>query len=84
MRLHNAAEALLAAREQYRGQIAPADSAVPGLYAGIILAEDDRHGTACGLVVQGDQSRGAASTGWKSLPGADSSLITETMDTHPG
>lgn len=54
LRIRNAADALLAAREQYRGQIAPTDSSVPDLYASRVLAEDDRHGTACGLVVQGD------------------------------
>jgi hypothetical protein len=54
MRLRNAAEALLAARDEYRGRIAPSDDAVPGLYASYILAEDDRYGSACGLVVQGD------------------------------
>jgi hypothetical protein len=54
MRLRNAADALLAARDEYCGRIAPSDDAVPGLYASYLLAEDDRYGSACGLIVQGD------------------------------
>jgi hypothetical protein len=61
MRLGNAADALLAAREKYRGRMAPSDDAVPGLYADYILAQDDRYGSACGLVVQGD------SISWRSI-----------------
>jgi hypothetical protein len=61
LRLGTAADALLAAREQYRGQLTPTDAALPGLYASHILAEDDRHGAAVGLVVQGD------SVSWSSL-----------------
>ena len=54
LRIHNAADALVAAREELRGRIAPCDSALPGLYVSRILAADDRHGAGLGLVVQGD------------------------------
>lgn len=60
-RLHHAADALVAARELYRGQVAPSDDAVPRLFAGHVLALDDEFGTGSGLVVQGD------SVSWRSI-----------------
>ena len=52
-RLHYAADALVTARTIYR-QLAPTDPAVPRLYAGHVLAQDDDHGRLAGLVVQAD------------------------------
>jgi hypothetical protein len=54
LRIHHAADALLAARDELRGRVAPGDAALPGLYVARILAADDRHGAGLGLVVQGD------------------------------
>jgi hypothetical protein len=61
LRLHNAADALVAAREEFRYRVAPVDAALPGLYVSRILADDDHHGAGLGLVVQGD------ATSWRSL-----------------
>jgi hypothetical protein len=54
LRSRNAAEALVAVRDELRGQIRPADRHAPWLYAHHILEADDDFGTGAGLVVQGD------------------------------
>jgi hypothetical protein len=82
LRLRNAADALLDAREEYRGRISPTDAHVPRLYVGHILAEDDLYGTACGLVVQGDQ------VSWRSLDALEvlarrGQLAHHRDDPHP-
>ncbi len=54
LRVHNGADALRAATHRYQGTVSVHDAAIPGLWAAAMLTEDDRYGTASGLVVQGD------------------------------
>lgn len=61
LRVRNAGDALVSARDRFRATVAPDDAAIPTLWAAAVLAEDDRFGTASGLVVQGD------GIGWRAL-----------------
>jgi hypothetical protein len=64
-RAQEAAEALLAARVEY-AQLPRTHPSVPRLYATAVLAADDAHGRAGGLVVQGDGiERGVLPGLWK-------------------
>lgn len=75
MRIRTAADALVAARAELRGQLAAADTAMPVLYASRIVADDDRFGAECGFVVQGD------AVSWTSLV-ALQSLARRGIEAH--
>ena len=56
LRSANAADALLAARQEFWSDgIRPSNDAAPHLYAARILQSDDQYGRADGLIVHGDE-----------------------------
>jgi hypothetical protein len=75
MRIRSAADALVAARTELRGQVRGSDAAMPVLYASRIVADDDRFGARCGYVVQGD------AVSWSSLVALDT-LAQRGVEAH--